>query len=72
MSSLEAKLRSSGWTAFALDSLSDESEVELASGVVALGYDADDLHESRRLIRESGGAAERDGRAFANASDSLL
>ena len=53
MASLDAKLRSSGWTAFALDSLSDENDVELASGVVALGYDADDLHDSRRLIRES-------------------
>ena len=72
MSSLESKLRGSGWTAFALDSLSDESDDELASWLVAFGYDADDLPELRRLIIGSGAAAARDRRTFANASDSSL
>ena len=65
MASLEAKLRGTDWTAFALDSRSDESEDELASWLVALGYDAEDLPELRRLIRGSGAAAARDRRAFA-------
>ena len=72
MASLKAKLRGTGWTAFALDSRSDESEDVLASWLVALGYDAEDLPELRRLIRGSCAAAARDRRAFANASDSSL
>ena len=72
MATLEARLRGSGWTAFALDSLSDESDEELASWMVALGYDAEDLPELRRLIRESGAVAARNRRAFASASDSSL
>ena len=72
MSSLEAMLRSSGWTAFALDSLSVESVEELASWMVALGYDAEDLPELRRLIRGSVAAVARDRRTFANASDASV
>ena len=72
MSSLEAMLRSSGWTAFALDSLSDESDEELASWMVALGYDAEDLPELRRLIRGSVAAVARDRRTFANAADASV
>ena len=72
MALLEAKLRGTGWTAFALDSLSDESDEELASWLVALGYDAEDLLELRRLIRGSVAAVARDRRTFANASDASV
>ena len=51
------------------DSLSDESEDELASRLVALGYDAEDLPELRRLIRGSVAAVARDRRTFTIASD---
>ena len=72
MATLEARLRGSGWTAFALDSLSDKSDEELASRWVALGYDAEDLPELRRLIRGSVAAGARDRRTFANASDASV
>ena len=72
MALLEAKLRSTDWTAFALGSLSDGSDDVLASWLVALGYDAEDLLELRRLIRGSVAAVARDRRTFANASDASV
>ena len=54
MAGLKGKLSSLGWTPFSLDSLSDEGDSELAGWLESLGYDATDLPELRRLIREGG------------------
>ena len=55
-----------------MDSLSVESVEELASWMVALGYDAEDLPELRRLIRGSVAAVARDRRTFSNVTDASV
>ena len=72
MATLASTLCDAGWTAFALDALSDEDDDALAAWLVSLSYDAEDLPELRRLIRGSGATAARDRRSFANAADSSL
>ena len=54
------------------DSLSEEGDDVLASWLVALGYDAEDLPELRRIIRGSVAAVARDRRTFADASAASL
>ena len=71
-SSLDEVLRIAGWTAFALDSLSDECDDELVELLSTLGREPSSLQELRRLIGGSKASAAHSCRLFACASESSL
>ena len=69
---LAAALSAHGWSCFALDALSDESDSELVAMLANMGYDAADLAELRGLIAGAAPGASQAQRRFANASEADL
>ena len=69
---LTTALSSLGWGAFALNALSDESDDELVSWLLSLGFEVDALSELRRLIALAAPEATQAQRHFACASEADL
>ena len=72
LGSLEDALQGAGWTAFALDGLSDESDAELVALLLSLGQGPTALPELRSLISGASWSAACFRRRFACASESSL
>ena len=72
MATLADMLRSAGWTAFALNALSDEEDEALEAWLCSLGFGAGDLPELRSLIRDAAASAAHARRSFANSSEANL
>ena len=66
---LAATLAAHGWSSFALDALSDESDSELVAMLANMGYDVADLAELRGLIAGAASSASQAQRRFASASE---